>query len=47
VDSPKILYTVQELQDCSGSCHQYTNSSFTTISKTRTGHHRSTDGSFD
>jgi hypothetical protein len=46
VDSPKILYTVTELKDCSGSCHEYTDSTFTTIKATRTGEHRSTDGSF-
>jgi len=47
VESPRILYTVQELQDCSGSCHEYTDSTFTTIKKTRTGQHRATDGGFD
>jgi hypothetical protein len=46
VDSPKILYTVAELKDCSGSCHEYTDSTFTTIKKTRSGEHRSTDGGF-
>ena len=45
VDSPVIYYNVLELKDCSGSCHQYTNSTFTTISKNRTGQHRPT-GSF-
>ena len=47
VDTPKILYTVQELQDCSGACHEYTDATFSTIKKTRTGKHRATDGSFD
>jgi hypothetical protein len=46
VDTPKILYTVAELKDCSGSCHEYTNSTFTTIRRTRTGEHRSTGGGF-
>jgi hypothetical protein len=46
VDSPQILYTVAELKDCSGSCHTYTNSTFTTIQRARTGKHRSTDGGF-
>jgi len=46
VDSPKILYTVSELKDCSGSCHTYTNTTFTTILKARSGKHRSTDGGF-
>ena len=46
VDSPTILYTVAELRDCAGACHIYKNSTFTTISKSQTGHHRSTDGGF-
>jgi hypothetical protein len=46
VDSPKILYTVSELKDCTGSCHLYTDSTFNTISRTRSGEHRSTDGGF-
>jgi len=46
VDSPAIFYTVAELKNCAGSCHEYTNSSFTTILRTRTGEHRSTSGSF-
>ena len=41
-----ILYTVAELQDCAGACHQYTNNTFTTIQTARTGHHRSTAGGF-
>jgi len=46
VDSPKLLYTVAELKNCAGSCHEYTNSSFTTIKKSRSSEHRSTDGDF-
>jgi len=46
VDSPRILYTVGELKNCSGSCHEYTNNTFTTIKRTRTGEHRSTGGDF-
>ncbi len=45
VDSPAIYYTVLELKNCSGSCHMYTNSTFTTIARSRTGQHRPT-GSF-
>ncbi len=45
VDSPTIYYNVLELKDCSGSCHLYTNSTFTTIRTSRTGQHRPT-GSF-
>lgn len=46
VESPTILYTVSELRDCSGSCHQYTDSTFTTIRRTRSGQHRPTSGGF-
>ena len=46
VDSPQILYTVAELRNCNGSCHQYNDSTFTTIKKSRTGEHRPTDGGF-
>jgi hypothetical protein len=46
VASPAINYTVAELKDCSGACHQYTNNTFTTISRTRSGQHRSTAGGF-
>lgn len=46
VDSPQILYTVAELKNCAGSCHTYTNSTFTTISRSRSGEHRSTAGGF-
>jgi hypothetical protein len=45
VDSPLILYTVAELKDCSGSCHMYTDATFTRIKTSRTGQHRPT-GSF-
>ena len=44
VNSPRINYTVAELKDCSGACHEYTNSTFTTIARTRTGQHRPTGG---
>lgn len=46
VDSPAIFYTVSELRNCAGSCHEYTDSTFSTVKKTRNGQHRSTDGSF-
>ena len=42
VDSPKILYNVVELKDCSGSCHIYTDSTFTRIRQSRSGQHRPT-----
>jgi hypothetical protein len=44
VDSPAIFYTVAELKDCSGACHEYTNATFTTIRRTRSGQHRPTGG---
>jgi hypothetical protein len=46
VDSPTILYTVGELKNCSGSCHQYTDSTFTQIKQSRSGEHHATDGDF-
>ena len=44
VDSPTIRYTVSELRDCTGACHQYTDPSFTTIENMRNGRHRVTSG---
>jgi hypothetical protein len=41
-----VFYTVAELKDCAGACHEYTNNTFTTIKTNRTGHHHSTDGGF-
>jgi hypothetical protein len=46
VDSPRILYSVSELRDCAGACHQYTDSNFNTIKKFRSGEHRARDGDF-
>jgi len=46
VATPRVLYTTAELRDCSGSCHEYTTSLFTTVKKPRTGQHRSTNGGF-
>ena len=46
VESPKILYTVGELRDCSGSCHVYTNTSMTTIKKRKSGQHHVNKGGF-
>jgi hypothetical protein len=40
VEQPRILYTVSELRDCAGACHTYSDASFTTIVRTRTGEHR-------
>ena len=44
VDGPTILYTVSELRDCSGACHRFTDATFTTIEKARSGEHRVTQG---
>ena len=41
-----IFYTVDELRNCAGSCHQYTDSTFSTILRSRSGEHRSTSGGF-
>jgi len=46
VDSPKILYSVSELRDCTGACHMYEDSSFSRIKKTRTSEHRVRDSEF-
>jgi len=42
----KILYRVDELRDCAGSCHQYSDPSFTTIIKWKSGKHHPGDGKF-
>jgi hypothetical protein len=39
-----VNYTVSELRDCAGACHEYTDSSMTTILRSRTGHHRPNGG---
>ena len=41
-----INYTVAELKNCAGSCHEYTNNTFTTIKTSRSGQHRATSGGF-
>jgi len=46
VESPTILYTVGELRDCTGACHMYTDSTFTTIQEARTGQHRTNSGAW-
>ena len=40
----RILYTVIELEDCTGACHEYTTSTSGVIKVRKIGHHRSTDG---
>ena len=44
--TPATYYTVGELRDCAGSCHTYTDSSLTTVSRYRNSHHRVSDGEF-
>jgi hypothetical protein len=39
-ENPDTSYSVSELRDCSGSCHEYTDSSMTTIKETESGEHR-------
>jgi hypothetical protein len=41
-----VDYTVSELRDCSGACHEYTDSSMTTIKQFESGEHRANDGGF-
>ena len=38
-----VFYTVSELRDCAGSCHQYTDNTYTTILQSRSGHHHVSD----
>jgi hypothetical protein len=45
-ENPDANYTVSELRDCSGSCHIYTDSSMTTIKKSRNNEHSVNDGGF-
>ena len=44
--TPRILYTVNELRDCAGSCHEYANSQFTQIKRPLASKHHATDGGF-
>ena len=39
-------YTFTELRDCTGACHIYKDQTLTTITKSQTGHHKATNGSF-
>jgi hypothetical protein len=41
-----VKYTYDELKDCTGSCHVYTDSTLTTISQSRSGHHHPSDSSW-
>ena len=47
-DNPStVYYSVSELRDCAGSCHEYTDNTLTTIKENRNSEHRATDGSFN
>lgn len=46
VDSPKMLYNVTELRNCTGACHVYANPSLTAVKKSIPSRHRATDGGF-
>jgi hypothetical protein len=46
VDSPKMLYNVTELRNCTGACHVYANPSLTAVKKSIPSRHRPTDGGF-
>jgi hypothetical protein len=46
-ENPDTFYNLDQLRDCNGACHMYTDSSLTTIEKNRPGpEHRVTDGDF-
>jgi hypothetical protein len=46
VATPRILYTITELRDCAGSCHEYTNPQLTAIKRPVVAKHHATDGAF-
>ncbi len=41
-----ILYTVLELRNCAGSCHEYTDNTFTSVRTSRNAEHQPTGGGF-
>jgi hypothetical protein len=45
-ENPDTKYNVQELRDCAGACHTYTDATLTQIKKTRNGEHRVSDREF-
>ncbi|MBL4820742.1 MAG: cytochrome C, partial [Gammaproteobacteria bacterium] len=47
VDTPRINYTPSELRDCSGACHEYVDTTLSTIREFRTNEHRVSDNGFD
>lgn len=46
-ENPDHNYTVEELANCAGACHVYTDASLTTRKETRNGEHRVSDRDFD
>jgi len=46
-ENPDHDYTVDELADCTGACHIYTDSSLSTIKDRRSGEHNVNDRAFD
>jgi len=46
-ENPDTDYTVQELKDCTGSCHIYEDASLSRIKDTRNREHRVSDRDFD
>lgn len=46
VDTPRINYTVSELRDCTGACHEYTDTTLTTIRESHNAEHRVSDAQF-
>jgi hypothetical protein len=47
VQNTNIRYTVAELRNCAGACHVYTDTSLTTIARSRPGpEHRANGGEF-
>lgn len=45
-ENPDQSYTAEELRDCAGSCHIYTDATLTTIKERRSGEHRVSSGDF-
>jgi hypothetical protein len=41
-----VNYTINDLRDCAGACHIYTDSTLSKIKTRRDGHHKATNGSW-
>jgi hypothetical protein len=48
VDTPRLIYLVDDathnIKDCRSACHEYSDSTFSTITKTRNNKHNVSDG---